>query len=317
MTMTLDAAIELLEITDIDKITEDELKLRRRRTMARWHPDIVSTSDEETKARYERNFKNIEPAILIIYAYRTGTYFAGQTFEEGNNVDLRFRQQEASMQKEAPQWKTSILNVWDRIKSGGWMMTVKETVLTDGFKVREKLREDIKDDIPALSVTSMFYGFYAFLVFLIPVLLIPYLAFLTVPVLLIHLLLCTLLFLPLSRIWLPVWLGDLAIKSCNIGLKIGTFVFDKLGGLRIFRVLINWPFYFAKGMTLLIIMPIYELTGYLLREKKIGLKKRRERYFGDYPEFYVENLLKKDISELSWQELKYLSEIYNLSMKFA
>ncbi|MBK8920266.1 MAG: hypothetical protein IPM81_01975 [Saprospirales bacterium] len=71
--MTLDEAIELLEITeDIDKITDEKLREKRRRAMQRWHPDTVPLSDSATKERYEYQFKNIEVALGIIAKYRAG-----------------------------------------------------------------------------------------------------------------------------------------------------------------------------------------------------------------------------------------------------
>lgn len=316
--MTLDEAIELLEITeDIDKITEKDLNNKRRRAMGRWHPDLVATANDETKARYERNFKNVEPAVQLIYQYRTGTYFAGQDFEKGNAATgAHSRQQEADMRSNARQWVAGIQKVWQQIKNSGWAMTVRDTILSDGFRLRDVLRQDIKDDVMALSVTSLFYGFYGFIAFCIPGIFLPYILFITLPVFVIHSLLCMLLILPLSRIWMSGWLTDAAIFSCNKGLIIGDVIMKTLGRWKFFRALVNWPFYFAKGMTLLIITPLYELAGYLLRDKVVGVKKRCERYLSDYPEFYIEQLLQKDPAQMTWLELRHLSEVHQVCLRF-
>lgn len=316
--MTLDQAIELLEITeDIDKISEKDLNNKRRRAMGRWHPDTVATADAATQARYERNFKNIETAVQIIYQYRTGTYFAGQEFEQRNSKsDGHTAQDENNIRSQASRFVTDIRQVWQQIRNSGWGMNIRETILSDGFRLRDVLRQDIKDDVMAISVTSLFYGFYGFLALCIPALFLPYVLFVTFPVFLIHSLLCLLLILPLSRLWMPTWLIDAAVFSCNKGLVIGDIIMKTFGRWRFFRALVNWPFYFAKGMTLLFITPLYELTGYLLREKVVGIKKRRERYLNDYPELYIEQLLQKDTLEMSWLELRHLSDLHRICIQF-
>jgi hypothetical protein len=65
--MTLDEAIELLEITeDIDKISDEKLREKRKRAMQRWHPDTIPQADPDTKTRYERK-PTTNPILLHIF----------------------------------------------------------------------------------------------------------------------------------------------------------------------------------------------------------------------------------------------------------
>jgi hypothetical protein len=316
--MTLDEAIELLEITeDIDKITDEKLREKRRRAMQRWHPDTVPLSDSATKERYEYQFKNIEVALGIIAKYRAGEYFAGQESDnETASQSSRASQQQSEMSKEAPTWQFDIQKIWQQIRAAGWNMTTKETVYSDGFSLRDVLRGDLKDDIMAVSVMSIFNGYYGFLLSCIPLMIFPYLIYVTLVIWAIHTLLCFLLILPLSRIWMWDWLTDAAIYSCNKGIALGELMMNVLGRWKFFRVLLTWPFYFAKGLTLLVIMPLYELVGYFLGDKRVGVKIRREKYFADFQEAYVSYLLTKVPSQMSWLELRHLSEIHQTCLKF-
>lgn len=312
--MTLDEAIELLEITeDIDKITEKELNEKRKRAMSRWHPDKVQ--DPVIKERHEQIFKKIDVAVALIYEYRSGNPYAGQEFTH-EKTGAHTRQQEDTMRADAPRWREGIQKVWANIKSTGWQMTVKDSVLSDGFKLKDVLDRDIKDEVMALAVSSFVYGIYAFLAALLPSLLFQYLFLLTLPALLIHSLLCFLLLLPLSRLWMPSWLLTAASLSCDKGLQFGNFMMRAFGGKRFFRVLVNWPYYFSKGLTLLVVTPIYKLIGHFLRDKVVGVKIRRERYFSDFPEYFIDQLLGKDPNQMTWQELRYLSEIYHACSRF-
>jgi hypothetical protein len=312
--MTLDEAIEILEITeDIDTISVDKLQEKRKRAMTRWHPDKVQ--DPIVKERYERQFKKIDQAVELIYEYRTSNRYAGQTFTDPKAEAFSSKREE-SLRAEAPAWKAQIEKVWAAIKSAGWNMTIKERVLSDGFKLKDVLDQDVKDDIMAYAVSSFVYGIYAFIMTLIPALFFPMLLVITVPVLLVHTALCFLMMLPLSRLWMPSWLNTAAWFACDKGLAVGDFIMRSLGGFRLFRVLVNWPYYFSKGTTLLVVRPIYSAIGHFLRDKVVGLKTTVERYFIDYPEHYVDQLLGKDTAQLSKQELQYLSRIYEACLAY-
>lgn len=312
--MTLDEAIELLEITaDLDSLTEKELYEKRKRAMRRWHPD--HQSDEVVKARYEQHFKRIEPAVQLILQYLNGTYIPGQPFEETRNSRQGVSEEE--LRREARLYQERIQSVWEPIRRQSWKMAVQETLLSDGFKLRDKLREDLQDDIAALSILSFFSGFYAYLALSIPAAMLPFILYLTTPLFLFHALCCLILLLPLSRLWLPEKLADVALFSGNTGLKIGDFILRTLGRWAIFRILVMWPFYFAKGASLLIVRPLYELVGYLLKDKVVGVKKRMVRYFNDfYPEAYVDMLLGKDPTQMDHIELVHLSDISQTCLNF-
>ena len=69
-------------------------------------------------------------------------------------------------------------------------------------------------------------------------------------------------------------------------------------------------------MSLLIVLPIYKMIGYYLRDKVVGVKIRQERYLSDYPENYIEQLLQKEPAQMNWLELRHLSDIHHICTQF-
>jgi hypothetical protein len=73
--MTIDQAIELLSIIeDIDTISKDTLKSKKRAAQRRWHPDTAPNQDAATLNRYKENFQNIEMAVACILGYQKNGY---------------------------------------------------------------------------------------------------------------------------------------------------------------------------------------------------------------------------------------------------
>ncbi len=307
--MTIDQAIELLEITeDIDQISAETLVQKQKRARKRWHPDRRATADDATKKRYEENFKNIDLAIQAILQYQQKGYMPrDEDIDPNEDFDLRTKQKEETSRKQAPEWMTYIQKVWAPIKHKNWQITQKEVLMSDGFRLRDKLREDLQDENSIWPIVTIFAGFYLFIVLSIIGIFFPIIFILLVPAFLIHTILCFLLALPLSRIWLPYWLYDLASKSYELILKVAIFM-DETKWL---RSLIRYPWYFANGFSILILRPIYELAGYLWRDKVVGIKKRRITYFHDYETGYVDALLQKSPEAMNRSELKHLFNIYN------
>ena len=312
--MTFDEAIELLEITeDVDHLSESDLTRIQRTAQRRWHPDKVPKADEGTRKRYEENFKKIELAMALIRRYKKDGYIPrSEQFDAADMDDWKSSQKEEANRRQAPEWLAYAQTVWAKVKQANWRMTLREEVLSDGFPLRDVLRQDLRDEVAIWSMVSILCGFYLFVAASLVALFLPFLFFAIAPAFLLHVLLCLLLAMPLSRLWLPGWLGDLAYKSQQMLLEVGYF----MERVPLLRRLIVWPWYFANGFNLLILRPLYELAGYLLRDKIVGIKKRNTFYFETYDTRYVEVLLSKQPQQMNRLELNDLFSLYNMLLTF-
>ena len=67
--LTFDQAIEILEITDISKISVEDIPQIEKKTQKRWHPDRVAhLNDVKETEKYTKNFQNIENAVVSCYS---------------------------------------------------------------------------------------------------------------------------------------------------------------------------------------------------------------------------------------------------------
>ena len=79
--LTFDRAIELLEITDIAKISINDIPNIAKKAKKRWHPDRVAhLKDVNITKEYTVNFQQIDGACELISNYLNGTYKAGEAF---------------------------------------------------------------------------------------------------------------------------------------------------------------------------------------------------------------------------------------------
>lgn len=79
--LSFDKAVELLEITDISKISLNDIVNLAKKAKKRWHPDRIShLKDDEITKEYTLNFQQIDDACELISNYLNGTYKAGEAF---------------------------------------------------------------------------------------------------------------------------------------------------------------------------------------------------------------------------------------------
>ncbi|MBW4475663.1 MAG: hypothetical protein KME54_02020 [Tolypothrix brevis GSE-NOS-MK-07-07A] len=81
---TLQEALLLLEISNLDRVVQSDLPLIRRKAFKRWHPDTIAHTNpsQETVKRYERNFRLIDQAIAMVEAYLRGEVHSSERFSE-------------------------------------------------------------------------------------------------------------------------------------------------------------------------------------------------------------------------------------------
>lgn len=316
--MDLKEALELLEISDVSNIRPEDLKQIRKRAMRRWHPDRISHTNPSTELlhQYEQNFKSIDLALDQVEAFvRDG--LVSDYRNKRSNADSPAEPEEIVTRK-APENQTVLKEAWPQAKAQKFEFQQEDVVLTEGLSVQAALNEDLKDRVPALALFSLGVGFlYLILAILGGALVAAILeafgqawagTLLMMGILLawVGQAVCCLLFLlPLSRFWLPMKLGDLAISIVNATLKASESWLDDQDGvgkwahgiLSVFSFLALW----------LIAYPLYKIAGLLLKERRIGRNVVRMDYYGGFNEKYVEHLVNSPVSDLSLDELFDLS----------
>ena len=313
MELTFDSAIELLEITDISKIKVEDIPLIEKKLKKRWHPDRVShLNDAATTDEYTIKFQQIEFACEMILSYLKGNYHAGEAFTQYRKND--FEEPEEIIRKNAPEMQQTLRDLWNLIKEKKYKWTEKETILSDGFKLKDLLQEDFKEDLAMLSVVSFYYG----LVFLgllsaIGYGINPALGTIIAIICLLQAISCVLGFIPLSRFWLPGIVSDVMFKFINFGLAFYNWAEARgNASANIWVVLlIRIPVLFAKLIKYVILFPLTELAKAIVGDKVVGVVKQKVTYYADAADWYIEELINAQPDKMSSEELFHLSYIYS------
>lgn len=311
--LTFDKAIELLEITDLTRISINDLPQLEKKSKKRWHPDKVSHLNNPVITReYTINFQLIEAACQLIYSYLKGSFRAGDPFTE--NKKGRYEEPEEIIRKNAPDIQQSIKGIWQAVKKTQYKWTVKEIILSDGFKLKDLMKEDFKEDLAMLSVISFFYGSLFFMIAsVIAVIISPVAASIVWILWFIHILACFIGVLPLSRLWLPKFLNTVMIKLVNLGLFFYNWAEQqgRESEKPLLLLFIRLPVLFATIVKYVFLFPVYELTKLMLGNKIVGVVKQKVNYYAGAAEWYIDELINKNPGEMTAEELFHLSFLYS------
>lgn len=307
--LTFDQAIEILEISDISKISKEEVPQLEKKSKKRWHPDKVAhLKDPAITKEYTQKFQQIEMACIMIVAYLAGTYQAGETFSQPHkNV---YRDPEEIIRENAPEIQQTLQNLWAPIKEKKYKWSSKDVLISDGFKLKDLLSEDYREDMALLSIISFFYGFLILgILTAIATAMTPVLGVVVGIILLVQVLSCIIGFLPLSRFWLPVELNDVMLKFINFGLGIYNWAEDQIQNSDKAWVilLVRLPVLFAKLVKYVIIFPLYEIAKAVIGDKVVGVVYQKVNYYADGAEWYIDELIVKNANEMTSEELFDLS----------
>lgn len=221
MELTFDHAIELLEITDISKIQIEDIPQLEKKMKKRWHPDKVAhLGDPAITQEYTVKFQQIETACQMVYSYLQGTYQAGEAFTQTSSKV--HEEPEDVIRQNAPDIQSTLKDLWNLVKEKKYKWTVKEVLLSDGFKLKDLLAEDFKEDIAMLSVVSFFYGLVILgLLAAIASAINPVFGGIVGFIWVLQAISCVLGFAPLSRFWIKnQQVQDIMFKFINFGLGI-------------------------------------------------------------------------------------------------
>jgi hypothetical protein len=309
MSLTFSEAIEILEITDISKIIVSDIPQIERKAKKKWHPDRVAhLKNEKLTQEYAEKFQKIEEAGDIVRSYLDGTYHAGEASERKKT--RVHEEPEVIIRRNAPSIQQTLKGLWALIQEKKYKLEKKQITLSNGFKLKDWLAEDFREDIAMLSIISFFYGLISFsLLILIFGAINHTLGTLVGIVWLAQALSCVIGFLPLSRFWLPEIAQDIIIKFINFGLAVYNTA-DRLARTSsnlILFLLTRIPEWFAFLVKYIILMPLYELAKLFIGDKVVGVVKKEVNYYAGFADWYIVELTNKD------PELMLTDELFDLS----
>lgn len=315
MEVTFDKAIDLFEITDISKISVEEIPQLEKKAKKRWHPDKVAhLKDPAITEEYTINFQQVEVAGQMISSYLKGTYHAGDPFSFVDKKQTVHEEPEDIIRKNAPEIQTTLQDLWNFIKEKKYKFSTKDVLLSDGFKLKDLLQEDFKEDLAMLSVISFFYG----LIFLgiltaIAGAINPVIGTIFGIVWLLQALSCFLGFAPLSRFWLPSVVTDVMLKFINFGLGIYNWAEEQgqTSDKGWVLLLIRLPVLFAKLIKYVVLFPLTELAKIFVGDKVVGVVTQTVNYYAEAAEWYVEELINVNPDNMTNEELFHLSYLYS------
>lgn len=314
MELTFDHAIELLEITDISKINIEDIPMLEKQAKKRWHPDKVAhIKDAAITQEYTINFQQIEVACQMVYSYLKGTYQAGDAFSYADKKQTVHEEPEEVIRRNAPDLQSSLNNIWAFIKEKKYKWSIKNVVLSDGFKLKDLLVEDFKEDIAGLSVISFFYGLILFgILTAIGGAINPTLGSIIGFIWMLQAVSCILGFAPLSRFWLNKQVSEIMFKFINFGLGIYNWADRESDSAAWWvQLIVQIPLFFALIIKYVLLFPLYEIAKLIVGDKIVGVVKQDVNYYADAAEWYINELITKNPKDMTSEELFHLSYIYS------
>lgn len=321
--ITLDEAVAILEITDLDAVTEDQLQKIRRKAQVRWHPDKIlhTKPSEETLARYQRNFRLIDHAISVVQAYIKGEVHGDAYADDFEEERARtYEAPQDVIRRNAARMQEGLRDVWERVKQTGYKMHEEVVTVARGLRFADMLRADLADRLPLLCMVSfvfflftatagMMVGGIVFSIAEIDPGIPMYFGGLAI---IAQLFCCFLIFLPMSRFWLPEPISNAALFGVNLGLGIRDFIakrelHEKHSWIGVPLGLLSL---LASGLFWVVIAPLYLLAAALLGDRGFKDAKATTRYFAGLADWYIENLMSKNPAEMTDDELFDLSGIW-------
>lgn len=320
--MTLSSAIEILEITDLSKIDISELSTIRRRAKKRWHPDRISYANpgEETIKRFERNFSLVDKAIELVNDYLGGETPVSAKVAAGYNRSQQSERPEDFARRNAGEFQQMVRNVWARVKEQSYKLKEEVVILAEGHKISDLLMEDLKDNIPVIAFVSLYNGIIVFtLIILIMVLVLSGISNKMIVTIILYVLTfawiaqalsCVVMFLPLSRFWVPEKVESFVMGLTNIGLSVNRVIEENRWDENlVVAVIFGLPVRLAQISKWIILYPLYKLAGLLLGDRRIGRVQVKIKYYAGLSEDYIEELIYSDPNAFMQDQLFDLAYI--------
>lgn len=313
--ITLERALDILEINDITSIGIADLPKLEKRAKKRWHPDTIAASkpSQETIDKYEKNFKEIKEAVSVIQAFLNGEYKTGEKVKY-DTAD--YKEPEEIIRENASSIQEELKDIWPFVKEKGYKKTIEEVVVSPGDRLRDLLNEDFKDHTSFFSLASFFFSTFLFLILFLISMLFRETQFGKVFSFLLYLwyglqtVACILGLLPLSRFWLPQSVSRVMVGMINFGMGIYHWYEDELSEKWYFQLLFNIPILVAKTAEYVILYPVYELAKVFFGDHIVRRIVKKQNYYAGGADWYIESLIQKDPEEMTKDELYHLSYMH-------
>lgn len=321
--MTLEDAVTLLEISDLQSLEESDLKLIRNRAKRRWHFDkIAHTNPSESEIkRYNDNTYKIDIAVDVIKSYLQGNINLGSS---SNNERVDEKEPIDIIRENAARMQDVLSKKWNDIKNKSYKKNIETVFVSEGISIKEALRIDLEDQVFVKCVLSLIGS-------TITMLLIALLSSLFSKILgeaIFYILMalnwiCLIAMLPLARIWLPKFLYIIVYSVVDFGIYnfnfynnffmilSSTWRHKKTGISSLFWILLNIPVFLSKVISFVLIYPVYFVAGEIFKNKKIFKVEGQVNYYAGLAEWYIDNLLSKNIKDMTEDEFFSLSHAYN------
>jgi hypothetical protein len=317
--LTLQESLKLLEIINLDRIKEEDLIHIRRKAQKRWHPDTIAYTKPppETVKRYERNFALIDVAVAIVGAYLKGNLHP-TTQSPKNYKTTHSVPPEEIIRQNASTMQETLRSHWNKIKKIRYKFYEETVILSEGFRLKDLLKQDLRDNVPVICIVSLLSGAIFFLIIM------TLLAFLTdeSPFVMssvygiwgIQALSCVVGFLPLSRFWLPIKVSNFIAFFINLGIffQLGVAkLTPRCGCLLMIAIPMLITIYLAYIVKWVVLLPLYGLSGFILGDHRIGKIEKKKRYYAGLADWYIEELINGNPGKFTAQQLFDLSHLYS------
>jgi hypothetical protein len=310
--MTFDYAVELLEITDIHHGDFEGLPKIIKKAKRRWHPDTIShLKDQELIAEYTQKFQAVEEAGKLIEAYLNGTFEAGEAYQAEHNSS-EYREPEEIIRENATDLQEELKTYFSKAREFQFKWTQQEVLLSDGFKLKELIDEDFKDDVVGKAFMSWSYGLFLIMIFtVLGGLISTSISGLGAIIMLIYTIICMLAAIPLSRIWMPEALSNIVIKVVNFGLGIQEFFLNRAENSgALMQLTVSTPFIISRIFKYLILWPLSEVAKLIVGDRVVGVVYQTVEYYAGAAEWYIEALINSNPENMTSEELYHLSYIH-------
>jgi hypothetical protein len=206
----------------------------------------------------------------------------------------------------------TLKEVWPLVKERQFQQQVKEVVISDGFLLKDALREDFKDGLAKSTLISFWmYNSTIGILTIIALIFFPTIGKIGFICWLIHTLCCFLGALPLSRLWLPDRVQVIVFGIADIG----THIFNIISRIFTFSIVIQVSLWFTKAMATLVqyivLFPLYELARLAVGNRVVGAVKQQLVLYADIWEDHIEELLDKSPNSMNIDELYTLFHLYS------
>jgi len=326
MTMTMEQAVELLELFESTNYSEKAIKKAARKAKGKWHPDRVATAGEQKIAEYEAKFKLIAKAEEWILECLFGAK---------SKTEISSEEKHEQMKEHAETWHSNLKGRWDEIKNKKEKYAEEEEVVFEGWTVPEFINDmrgnRFFDSVNAVAmiiisfVLVMLIGmfsngplnFYRMGIVDNPLGLLLN-VFLTLTVESFFFMLISLVFgFGIVQYFLPDFIKTPYLyiaEKLNYILRSKRSLFRPI--MALYTSTIAGFVESLIGILAFVVSKILWVLSLAIKDKRIGEVTVTHQWYANISEAIIDDILQKEIEDLEYKDLvylKHLSEEYQLS----